>query len=186
MAGRLCSPSQLRSECWTWLNFQDRNVRVPPMRTAAAAMTQHCRAAAAAAVRGVNLGRSTHFCVHARCFLRNDMKTRWFTVDKDNLEPCLLIQNAKHSILKPSLSAPPSTLFMICCLELALTFMSPMSSILWFLLGVHWPTLFLSTVYLGILFCLFPKSQTSKQICLAPKWYFVTKIVLTYCEKKLF
>ena len=78
------------------------------MRTAAA-MTQHCRAAAA--VRGVNLGRSTHFCVHARCFLRNDMKTRWFTVDKDNLEPCLLIQNAKYSILKPSLSAPPSKHF---------------------------------------------------------------------------
>ena len=102
------------------------------------------RSIAAAAVRGVNLGRSTHFCVHARCFLRNDMKTRWFTVDKDNLEPCLLIQNAKYSILKPSLSAPPSTLFMICCLEPALTFMSLMSSILWFLLDVHWPTLFLT------------------------------------------
>ena len=171
MAGRLCSPSQLRSECWTWLNFQDRNVRVPPMRTAAAAMTQHCRAAAA--VRGVNLGRSTHFCVHARCFLRNDMKTRWFTVDKDNLEPCLLIQNAKYSILKPSLSAPSSTLFMICCLEPALTFMSLMSSILWFLLGVHWPTLFLSTAYL-FYFVYFPNPKLQSKFVWLQKGHFLT------------
>ena len=57
------------------------------------------------------LGGVRTFASTLDVFYETTWKPVGLTVDKDNLEPCLLIQNAKYSILKPSLSAPPSKHF---------------------------------------------------------------------------